>query len=72
MTHLLQHAISELQKLSDSQQDAMAAVILDEIADEAKWQSAFESSQDELTRLAEKVREDIRQGQVRDVGIDEL
>jgi len=38
MTHLLQHAIAELQKLPDSEQDAMAAVILEEIADEEQWQ----------------------------------
>jgi hypothetical protein len=72
MTHLLQHAIAELQKLPDSEQDAMAAVILEEIADEEQWQSAFANSQDELSRVAEKVREDIRQGRVRDLGIDEL
>ena len=72
MTQLLQHAIAELQKLSDSEQDATAAVILEEIADEDHWQSAFADSQDELSRIAEKVREDIRQGRVRDLGIDEL
>ena len=72
MTHLLQHAIAELQKLPDSEQDAMAAVILEEIADEEQWQSAFANSQDELSRVAEKVREDIRQGRVLDLGIDEL
>lgn len=72
MTHLLQHAIAELQKLSDSEQDAMAAVILEEIADEEQWQTAFANSQDELSRIAEKVREDVRQGRVRDLGIDEL
>ena len=72
MTHLLQRAIAELQKLSDSEQDAKAAVILEEIADEEQWQSAFANSQGELSRIAEKVREDIRQGRVRDLGIDEL
>jgi hypothetical protein len=72
MTSRLQQAIAELQKLSDFEQDAMAAVILAEIADEEQWQSAFGNSQEELSRLAEKVREDIRQGRVRDQGIDEL
>jgi hypothetical protein len=72
MTQLLQHAIAELQKLPGSEQDAIAAIILEEIADEEHWQSAFANSQDELSRIAEKVREDIRQGRIRDLGIDEL
>lgn len=72
MTQLLQRAIAELQKLPGSEQDAIAAIILEEIADEEQWQSAFAKSQGELSRIAEKVREDIRQGRVRDTGIDEL
>ncbi len=34
MTTLLQQAISEIQKLPAAKQDAIAAVILDELADE--------------------------------------
>lgn len=72
MTQLLQQAITELQKLPDSDQDAMAMLILEELADDTKWESAFATSQTELSRIANKVRDDIRQGRVRDTGIDEL
>ena len=72
MTQLLQQAIAELHKLPDSDQDAIAALILAELADEELWNTTFANSQDQLSRMADKVREDIRAGRVRDVGIDEL
>ena len=72
MTQLLQQAITELHKLPDSDQDAIAALILAEITDEERWNEAFANSQDKLSQMAEKVREDIRAGRVRDTGIDEL
>jgi hypothetical protein len=72
VTQLLQQAIEQLQKLPASEQDAMATIILAELADDANWDSAFANSQQELSRLAEKVREDIRLGHVRDSEMDEL
>lgn len=72
MTQLLEAAIAELQKLPAPQQDAMAQVILDELADEQHWDRQFEQSQDALARLAAKVRSDIRDGKTRPIGIDEL
>ena len=72
MTQLLQQAIAELQKLSASDQDAVASLILAEINDEERWDSAFANSQNQLSRLADKVRVDIRVGRVRDAGMDTL
>jgi hypothetical protein len=72
MSQLLQKALAEVQKLPDSEQDAIAAMILDELADEQRWDEAFAGSQEQLGRLADRVREDIRSGRVRNVGIDEL
>jgi hypothetical protein len=72
VTQLLQQAIAELHKLPDSDQDAIAAMILAEIADDEQWTDTFAKSQGELSRMAERVRDDIRSGRVRDVGIDEL
>ena len=72
MTELLQKALAEVQKLPDAEQDAIAAIILDEITDERRWDEAFARSQDQLGRLADRVREDIRAGRVRNAGIDEL
>lgn len=72
MTQLLQKAIEEIQKLPASDQEAIASLILEEIADERRWEESFARSQAQLGRLAEKVREDIRAGRVQDRGIDEL
>jgi aspartate/glutamate racemase len=42
--------------LSPDQQDQIAQIILDELADEQRWDEAFANSQDMLARLAAKVR----------------
>ncbi|HMC64533.1 MAG TPA: hypothetical protein VKI65_06315 [Gemmataceae bacterium] len=72
MTQLLQQAITEVQKLPAAEQDAIAALILEELADERLWEQQFARSQDQLARLAEKARDDVRDGRVRQMGIDEL
>lgn len=60
MTQLLTQALMEVQKLPESEQDAIASLILDELADEQRWQESFARSQEQLARLAAKVREDAR------------
>jgi len=72
MTQLLEQAIAQLQSLPAEDQDAIASLILAEIADESQWDKSFADSQRELARIAEKVRSDIQAGRVRDQGIDEL
>lgn len=72
MTQLLQQALGEIQKLPASDQDAIASIILDELADERRWDEAFSRSQPQLDKLAAKVRGDIAAGRVRQGGIDEL
>ncbi len=72
MTQLLQQAIDQMQKLPATEQDAIACLVLEELADEERWQEAFAQSQDQLADLAAKVRKDIREGRVRKAGLDEL
>lgn len=72
MTQLLEQALEAMRKLPSSEQDALAAIILEEIADERRWDEGFARTQPQLAQLAEKVRTDIRAGRVKDVGIDEL
>jgi len=72
MTELLEKAIAEVQGLPATDQDAIAAVILDEIADERLWDEAFARSQEQLSRLAGKARADIQAGRVKDGGMDDL
>lgn len=72
MTELLQQALTEVQKLAPAEQDAIAAIILDELEDERRWDETFARSQDEIARLASRVRDDIRAGRVRKTRADEL
>jgi hypothetical protein len=72
MTQLLQQALDAVNRLDPAEQDAIAALILDELADEQRWDQAFARSEDRLARLAEKVRADIAAGRVLDKGFDEL
>jgi hypothetical protein len=72
MTQLLERALEEVRKLSATDQDAIASLILEEIQDEQLWDETFARSQDKLARMAAKAREDIRAGKVRNLEIDEL
>jgi aspartate/glutamate racemase len=59
MTQLLEQALVKLLQLPESEQDAIASIILDELADEQRWQASFAASQDQLAKLAAKVRADV-------------
>ena len=72
MTQLLEKVLTEVHKLPPEKQDAIAAVILEELEDAQLWDEAFSESQDKLAQLAQKVRTDIKAGRVRKMGIDEL
>lgn len=52
MTKLLRKALEELWKLPASDQDAVAAILLDELASEQRWADSFAKSQAELAQLA--------------------
>ena len=60
MTQLLEKVLTEVYKLPPEKQDAIAAVILEELEDERLWDKAFAESQDKLAQLASKVRADIK------------
>ncbi len=62
MTQLLERAVAELAKLPDDEQDAMAALLLEEIAAEKQWAESFSKSQDTLAQLAEEARQDLHAG----------
>lgn len=54
MTQLLEKALSEVAKLPASEQDALAAILLDELASEQRWTESFAKSQYALAKLAEE------------------
>jgi hypothetical protein len=70
MTTLLEKALAEVAKLDPEAQDAIAALILEELDDEQRWDTTFAATQLQLAKLAEKVREDIRAGRVHKIGRD--
>jgi hypothetical protein len=72
MTQLLQKALDAVNRLDPAEQDAIAALILDELADEERWDEAFARSEHRLAQLDEKVHADIAAGRVLDKGFDEL
>ncbi|MEW6492562.1 MAG: hypothetical protein AB1589_08645 [Cyanobacteriota bacterium] len=52
MTKLLEQAIAKVMQLPETEQDAIAVFILEELEDEARWDRAFSQSQDMLAKLA--------------------
>lgn len=72
MTQLLEEAMSELSRLPDGDQDRIAAMILEELEDDRKWDATFQRSHSELSKLADKVRMDIQTGKTKEMGFDEL
>ncbi len=59
MTNLLEKAFKQAAKLSESSQDAIAAIVLEELEDEKKWEISFSNSQKSLSELATKVSKEI-------------
>lgn len=62
MTKLLEKVLLEASKLPPSEQDALAAILLNELASEERWTASFGKSQDVLERLAEEALAEHRAG----------
>ena len=62
MTKLLEEAFAEASKLPAQEQDALAAVILEELASERRWDQAFADSADLLAQLADQALAEHRAG----------
>ena len=52
MTNLLEKAIEKTRRLTEREQDSIAALILDELGEDECWDQAFASSEDALVKLA--------------------
>ena len=72
MSQLLERAVEAVRMLPDPEQDAIAALILEEIEDDRRWEQAFARSPEKLTALAARAAEQVRAGQCRAAGFDEL
>lgn len=65
MTQLLEKALREVARLPAAEQDAMAAILLEELASERRWSDSFAKSQDLLAKLAEEALAEHAAGRTR-------
>ena len=72
MTELLEQAVEKAKNLPDSGQDAIAAMILEELEDEAKWEKRFSVSKDSLAKLASEAMEEDRREETEELDPDSL
>ncbi|NJK74488.1 MAG: hypothetical protein HC849_18670 [Oscillatoriales cyanobacterium RU_3_3] len=72
MTKLLELAIARLKTLPASEQDAIAAMILEELEDEIRWDEAFERSQNALAFLAGEAMAEYRAGKTQELDPETL
>jgi hypothetical protein len=62
VTRLLEEAFQKASKLSEAEQNALAASILADLDDERCWNEVFAASQDLLAELAAEAREESHAG----------
>ena len=72
MSPMLDRAVAEARKLPEAEQEVIAALILEEIEEDRRWEESFARSPDKLSRLAARAAEQVRAGQCRQAGFDEL
>ena len=72
MTEMLETAFARVQQLPEEQQDALAALIIEEIEDETRWDTAFARSPEILERLAAEAEEEDRQGKTQELDPDAI
>jgi len=63
MTQLLERAFSEASKLPEKEQNAVAALLLEELASEKRWDEAFASSEQQLSSMAREALREFEAGQ---------
>jgi len=72
MTKLLERAVKKVEALPDREQDAIAALILEELEDETRWDKTFARTQEALARLAGEAMAEDRAGKTEALDPDRL
>jgi len=67
VTKTLQEAFEKAASLPPDQQEALAAILMEEIAAEDRWQHSFAQSQDALAKLAAEALDEDKQGRTLDM-----
>ncbi|MGB8991763.1 MAG: hypothetical protein WCD80_06885 [Desulfobaccales bacterium] len=69
MNTRLEEAFAQASQLPPEEQEALAALLLDEIASERLWNRAFAQSQDQISQLSDEALTEFMEG--RTVSLDE-
>jgi hypothetical protein len=72
MIPLVEKALEELRKLPEAEQEAFAALLLNEIDSERRWDELFAQSEDLLLDLADEALKEHRAGKTELLDLDEL
>jgi hypothetical protein len=72
MTDLLEQAIAKLKTRPLSEQDSIAALILEEIEDDNRWDESFARSPDLLAKLAAEAMAEHRAGKTQELDPETL
>ena len=62
MSALLEQALKEVASLPEKDQERIAALILDEISSDRRWEESFRRSEDVLGQLADEALSERRAG----------
>ena len=72
MTELLEQAIARLKNLPSDEQNAIAAMILEELEDDQRWDESFARSPDLLANLAAEAMAEYRAGKTQELDPEAL
>jgi hypothetical protein len=72
MTELLEQAIAKLKTRPISEQDSIAALILEEIEDDNRWDESLSRSPDLLAKLAAEAMAEHRAGKTQELDPETL
>ncbi len=71
MTQLLEKAFAKASELSEQNQNAIAEIVLAELASEERWNDLFAKSQDLLAELAQEALAEHRAGKTQPLECDD-
>jgi hypothetical protein len=67
MTQALSAAVATAAQLSEEEQDALAAILLEEMESEERWSALFADSPNLLERMAKEAIQDFQAGRIQPI-----
>ncbi|WP_169977199.1 hypothetical protein [Tautonia rosea] len=73
MSRLMEQAIEKIRQLPESEQDALASIVLQEIESERRWEELFArpESSDLLSRMADQALTEAKAGRATPLDLDD-